>query len=74
MPKKQEVDPFAGALTEAINRSGVSREEIGKALGVGRVAIYKHEWNGSGIRLSTLRAICKAIGMEVRIRIVKPQK
>jgi len=66
MTKKIEKSEVAGAIRLALMASGRSRYEISQVSGVDQAALCRFV-SGSGLRIESLEAIAKALGLEIRV-------
>lgn len=57
-------------LRTARETSGISQEELAKRLNTKRTAISRIENHGDDIKVSTLEKVAKALGKELKVKIV----
>lgn len=62
--------PVGEMLRKARESTGISQEELASRLDTKRTAISRIENHAHDIKLSTLERVAKALGMELKLKIV----
>ncbi len=57
-------------LRQAREKAGLTQEQVANRLGTKKSAISRIENHAEDVRLSTLRAYAKAVGVELQIQFV----
>ena len=70
VPAKESENVLGVMIRTAREASGISQDDLAKRLNTKRTAISRIENHGDDIKVSTLDKVAKALGKELKVKIV----